>query len=191
MTFVTPRTRVTRDGLQHGFWPVGRAGALLLGSGTASLAHVVVRMPGEHRIDGHLAAAEVQLRYRTAEGAAINVAIPVEKGADSPAIEGLLKGTLDEGGLLRRPRDLLLYQGGETIPPFDTSVMWLVARIPVTARTHQLVGLLDQHPLPPRRLQAARGRPILRVAAKVVRLHVGDPAPPPFPAVTPGPIQPT
>lgn len=48
--------------MHHGFWPVGTAGALLLGSATACLAHVVVRVPGEHRIEGRLAAAEVQLR---------------------------------------------------------------------------------------------------------------------------------
>jgi hypothetical protein len=174
VTVISRPTAMVRRGTAHGWIPLGDAGALLLGTATACLRSVVVRMAGEHRIEGVLPPAEIQLRYAAEEGAGVIVSVPVVKGLASPGLDDLVEGLLDVRALLPRPRGFLAYQGTETVPPFQRPVMWLVSQTPLTARTRQLVAMLDRMPLPPRRSQPSEGRPIVRLSAKVLVLHEAD-----------------
>ncbi|HUG83306.1 MAG TPA: hypothetical protein VMM13_02015, partial [Euzebya sp.] len=125
----------------HGWTPTGDAGALLLGPVTAALHSLVIRIPGEHRINGLQTSAELQLRYIPEEGTQVALAIPVVSGPDAAALEPILGGVLDVRRLLPAPRGVLVYAGTETIPPFQRPTMWAVSRTPLTATPEQLAHL--------------------------------------------------
>lgn len=175
---VTVLTRPTalRQLTPHASIPVDDATAVILGTSTAALATVSVRVPGEHRVGTRTTPAEIQLRFSAAEGAQVALAIPVVHGPRTPAFDDFLGGVLDLHALLARPRSLAAYHGTDTVPPFQTPVMWLVALQPITARTAQLADLVSNQPrpLPPRSLQASQGRPVVRLRAKVLVLRTGE-----------------
>lgn len=75
--------------------------------------------------------------------------------------------------MLPHPRALAGYHGTETLPPFQTPAMWLVALTPLTARATQLARMVGAapRPLPPRSTQPSRGRPVVKLHAKVLQLR--------------------
>lgn len=174
MTVLTRRVSLVPGG-GHQLVPRVDANALVLGSATATLVDVVVRTPGEHRIEGRQPHAEIQLRFRADAGAKVALAIPVVRSRHADAVDTLGDRVLDLHSLLPRPREIAAYHGTETVPPFVEPTMWLVALTPLTCRTAQLADIVKAvpRPLPPRRTQPADGRPVVRLRAKVLTLRTG------------------
>lgn len=171
VTILTQPVRVERQP-GHGWTPERDAVALVLGETAASLRDVVLRLPGEHVLDGEPSIAEVQLRFTALQGAAVILSIPVRGGHRSPELAQLGRGVLDLQRLLPGRR-LASYAGTETVPPFQIPVMWLVSTVPLEARVSQLAGFVvaSGRALPPRSLQPADGRPVVGLRASMVRLH--------------------
>jgi carbonic anhydrase len=109
----------------------------------------------------------------------VGIAVPIVPGPASAALDDLERGILDVYGLLARPREFAGYHGTETVPPFLDPMMWLVALTPATAGIAQIDRIVTatadgQRPLPPRALQPSRGRPVVRLRAKVLILRTGS-----------------
>ena len=175
VTVLSSRTPL-RARAGHGWTPQRDAVALVLGTATAALDDVVVRLPGEHPIDGRAPHGELQVRFVAPEGAKVVLAVPLRRGARSAGITALLDDVLDMRALLPAPRRLLAYAGSETIPPFQEPVMWLVSATPLRVHVSQLSRLVQRshgRPLPPRRVQAGDGRPVVPLQARLLTVHHG------------------
>ncbi|AXV04720.1 hypothetical protein DVS28_a0010 [Euzebya pacifica] len=178
MTILTRRARVGVSGA-HQREPREDSALLVLGTGTAVLRSITLRTPAEHRHAGRIPPAELQLRFTADEGAQVGIAVPIVPGPASAALDDLERGILDVYGLLARPREFAGYHGTETVPPFLDPMMWLVALTPATAGIAQIDRIVTatadgQRPLPPRALQPSRGRPVVRLRAKVLILRTGS-----------------
>lgn len=178
VTILTRRARVGVSGA-HQREPLEDSALLVLGTGTAVLRSITLRTPAEHRHAGRTPPAELQLRFTADEGAQVGIAVPIVPGPASAALDDLERGILDVYGLLARPREFAGYHGTETVPPFLDPMMWLVALTPATAGIAQIERIVmatasGQRPLPPRALQPSRGRPVVRLRAKVLILRTGS-----------------
>lgn len=141
------------------------------------LERVEFHHPAEERINGKGFAMSVHLLHRSADGQLATVAVLLEPGTASPAIDqivtylpldvddrvGLPPAGLDLATLL--PQDPRYYQffGSLTTPPCTEDVLWIVFKQPMTVSASQLKLFGQLFPNNARPLQPVNGR-VVRAA---------------------------
>ncbi|APW40484.1 hypothetical protein RD110_05380 [Rhodoferax koreense] len=141
------------------------------------LERVEFHHPAEERINGKGFAMSAHLQHRSADGQLATVAVLLEAGAASPAVDqivtylplavddrvGLPPAGLDLAALL--PQDPRYYQflGSLTTPPCTEDVLWIIFKQPMTVSAAQLKLFGQLFPNNARPLQPVNGR-VVRAA---------------------------
>ena len=133
--------------------------------------------PSEEKIDGKAHAMVVHLVHKSEDGKLAVVAVLLDKGGASEAIDTLWKNipaekgkenmvvgaTIDAAALLPATRDYYTFQGSLTTPPCSEGVTWFVLKTPVKIADAEIAAFGKIYPLKMRarysRSTAAASRP--------------------------------
>lgn len=159
-------------------------GSYLVISGLSyELVEVRFHVPGEHALDGRVAAAEIQLIHGNNRGDLAVVAVPVQTGRRSnQTLSRILEHAPSAAGtqfygrniginplfLLPGRKDYFAYEGSLTQPPCSEGVHWYVLATPVEVLPEELDQLA--------RLVGHNARPLQRLGSRVV--HSNSACPP-------------
>ncbi len=140
-----------------------------------ALTEVHFHVPGEHRVNGRAAAAELHLIHRDARGRQAIVAVPVNAG---PRVNSTLKRIVErlpsmpgERALYRHlginpvfllpsERDYYSYTGSMASPPCSEPVLWFVLANPLQIDAEQIRGIARATGANARPVQPLNGRTV-------------------------------
>ncbi len=137
---------------------------------TATLRQMHFHAPGEHRINGARAAAEMHFVHKGADGSLTVVAVMIRKGAIgnpawAPYIAALRTPqdaqdvtTIDWPALLPTGRLTYRYEGSLTTPPCTEGVHWFVMKQPVFLSASQIAAITAAYDGNARPVQPLNGR---------------------------------
>lgn len=136
-------------------------------------------VPGEHRIEGVGAAAEIHLVHRGPRGERMIVAIPVRAGRRNNSILGRIVDRLPMHPgqrvrasrvginplfLLPSQRDYYIYDGSLEVPPCTEPVRWIVMAHPLEVEAEQVQRLARATGANARGVQPTNGRAVYLAA---------------------------
>ncbi|NEX22214.1 carbonic anhydrase family protein [Thiorhodococcus mannitoliphagus] len=149
--------------------------ALLVRGSAFDLERLDFHVPGEHRFNGAVADAEIQLVHRDSRGGFVIVAVPLKTGQrENRILSRILDYFPMKAGervrhrqvginplfLLPSGRGYYRYEGSLTIPPCEESVLWYVMREPLIISSGQLERMREAIGFNARPLQALNGREV-------------------------------
>ncbi|MGN8247346.1 carbonic anhydrase [Cellulomonas soli] len=132
-----------------------KGSTLTLDGHRSELAQIHLHEPSEHTVDGVLAAGELHLVHKDADGKITVVAVLLTTGAENPALAPYLSAlpaevdgtatldTFDIAALLPASRASYRYTGSLTTPPCTEGVQWVVLQQPVQVSAAQLAAFRD------------------------------------------------
>ncbi len=139
------------------------------------LTEVHFHVPGEHRVNGRAAAAEIHFIHRDAQGLQVIVAVPVSAGrrVNSSVARIIDRLPLVPGErvlyrhvgvnpvfLLPRERDYYTYTGSLGSPPCSEPVLWYVMVHPLELDAEQIRAIARATGANARPVQPLNGRPV-------------------------------
>lgn len=160
-----------------------RGSYLVVAGLSYELVEVRFHVPGEHALDGRIAAAEVQLVHGNNRGDIAVVAVPVQRGRRSnQTLSRILEHAPAQAGaqfygrniginplfLLPARKDYFTYEGSLTHPPCTEGVHWYVMATPVEVLPEELDRLAG--------LIGGNARPLQALGSRVI--HSNSACPP-------------
>lgn len=149
--------------------------AIELEGGRYDLLQFHFHAPSEHAINGKLAAGELHLVHKSADGKLAVVGILIETGADNPAFKSTwdnlpsaagpqqrLSAEVDAAAMLPAGLGTYRYEGSLTTPPCTEGVKWIVMVEPVEMSAAQLAAFTHIYKGNNRPLQALEGRRLIK-----------------------------
>jgi len=128
--------------------------------------------PSEEKVNGKPHAMVAHLVHKNADGKLAVVAVLLDKGGSSEAIDAIWKNlpkekekevavanvTIDASKLLPAKRGYYAFEGSLTTPPCSEEVRWLVLKAPVKIGSEQVAAFGKLYPMNARPTQPLNGR---------------------------------
>lgn len=157
------------------YLPIPPGSTLNIRGETHALGEIHFHVPGEHRLDGETAAAEIHLMHRSAQGGAISVAVPIRAGHPGNATLARIVERLPLSAgeqvyyrqvginplfVLPTRRSYFAYSGSLTQPPCSEPVSWILLAQPVDLEPDLLARLTRATGTNARPVQPLNERPV-------------------------------
>jgi len=150
---------------------LARGNFMTIGNQSYELVQFHFHRPSEEKINGKGTEMVIHLEHRGPGGKLAIVAVLLERGKASEAIQTVWNNIpleknqqvassepLDPLELLPERREYYTYMGSQTTPPCTENVLWLVMKQPMTASPAQMALFSRLYPLNARPVQESEGR---------------------------------